>query len=81
VVVWSFMEILHTHDDEVVISGNSLDFECIRQLIATLDSEGFSDTIHLVSFGGWNGPYLDTSLTAQKWYNIWKERGRHSSWD
>jgi beta-glucosidase len=74
VVVWSFMEMLRTYDEEVVVAGNSLDFECIRQLIATLDSEGFSDTVHLVSFGGWNGPHLDTSLTAQKWYSIWKER-------
>ena len=74
VVVISFMEILHTHDDKVVISGNSLDFECVRQLIATLDSVGFSDTVHLVSFRGWDGPHLDTSLTAQKGYSIWKER-------
>eukprot|EP00980_Cylindrotheca_fusiformis_P030938 scaffold25659_cov132-Cylindrotheca_fusiformis.AAC.2 len=73
VVVWSFMEIQNRNNEEVVIIENSLDFQCIKELIATLDNDGFSDTVHLVSFGGWNGPHLDTSLTAERWYRIWKD--------
>ncbi|CAJ1936537.1 unnamed protein product [Cylindrotheca closterium] len=73
VVVWSFMEISkEISTGEIIITENSLNFDNIRQLISKLDTEGYQDTLHLVSFGGWNGPHLDTSLTAKQWYEIWK---------
>ncbi len=78
VVIWSFMEI-HTCDyavnkaAETSIQWNSLDLECIRQTIDLLDSEGYDDTIHLVSFGGWNGPHLDPKLGAVEWFDVWKK--------
>ena len=50
-----------------------LDLEGIRALIKELDDTGYSDVVHLVSFGGWNGPHLDPKLTADEWYEDgWK---------
>ena len=50
-----------------------LDLDAIRALIQELDDTGYSDVVHLVSFGGWNGPHLDPKLTAEEWYEDgWK---------
>ena len=76
VVIWSFLEIRKagTMDKESwTINWNSLDPACIRQLIHDLDNEGYSDTIHLVSFGGWNGPHIDTEICYEKWFDIWMQ--------
>jgi chitinase len=73
VIVWSFMEIQkQQEDDDIQILPNSLEFDCIREMIAALDEEGYDDTVHLVSFGGWNGPHLDPNLTEDDWYDAWK---------
>ena len=40
VVIWSFMEIQKDIEDNVIVTGNSLDFECIRKMIKSLDNEG-----------------------------------------
>jgi hypothetical protein len=50
-----------------------LDLLGIRQLIQELDQSGYAHVIHLVSFGGWNGPHLDPQLSAEEWYRCWKE--------
>ncbi|CAB9498957.1 expressed unknown protein [Seminavis robusta] len=50
-----------------------LDLNGIRQLIQELDQNGYNHVIHLVSFGGWNGPHLDAALSAEEWYDCWKE--------
>ena len=49
------------------------DRDFAKKMIAQLDSEGYNDTIHLVSFGGWNGPHLPDELSAEEMYNAWKE--------
>ena len=57
-------------DDFTTMSGESKesmsftsvshwDLKCVQDLIEKLDSEGYDDTVHLVSMGGWNGPHLD----------------------
>jgi beta-glucosidase len=74
VVVWSFMEIEKEVDGAICINENSLNFDCIRNMITSLDNEGYSETVHLVSFGGWNGPHLSNSTSSEEWYTIWKER-------
>jgi chitinase len=86
VIIWSFMEIhCLVVDDEVEadddgpppiggrIEWNSLDLDCIRETIDQLDKEGYNDTVHLVSFGGWNGPHLDSKLDPKEWFDLWKE--------
>jgi len=51
-----------------------LDLEGIRQLIQELDQDGeHSHVVHLVSFGGWNGPHLDPHLSAEEWFACFKE--------
>lgn len=98
VVIWSFMEIhsavnpnVKTNTDEeeplvLTVKWNSLDPTRIRKLIHDLDEEGYSDTIHLVSFGGWNGPHLDTRISCERWFDMWmgvaKDVGFHGiDWD
>ena len=50
-----------------------LDLERIGSLITELDQNGYSEVVHLVSFGGWNGPHLDPNLSAEEWYQGWRE--------
>ena len=89
VVIWAFMDIVSCDDDEsqdVWVETDrrrteqcharletNLDIEGIRQLITDLDEEGYDDTIHLVSSGGWNGPHLDPKLSSLEWYLAFKE--------
>lgn len=73
VVIWSFMEIQKDIEDNVIVTGNSLDFECIRKMIKSLDNEGYQEVVHLVSFGGWNGPHLEPKLSVVEWYETWKD--------
>lgn len=68
VVIWSFMDL-----KPASMIADDLDFACIRHLIADLDQDGFDDTVHLVSFGGWNGPHFNKFFeTAHGWYSAWK---------
>lgn len=54
------------------------DVDAAKKMIATLDNEGYNDTIHLISFGGWNGPHLPEELTAEDMYEAWREEfGNH----
>ena len=55
---------------EAIRSGN---LDMIKELIAELDENGYSHVVHLVSFGGWNGPHLDPSLSATDWYAGWTD--------
>lgn len=87
VVIWAFCEMqvtVTTEEDEESTDNNHnnrkvarcisrFDRECAKAMVAELDSEGFQDTIHLVSFGGWNGPHLPDELTADEMYRAWKE--------
>ena len=74
VIVWSFLEIhSQTRTFEVRVEFNSLDLDGIRRLKEDLIQEGYEDTLHLVSFGGWNGPHLDTNLDADSWFDAWKQ--------
>ena len=71
VVAWSFLDLRKLPDGSIV-AETALDLDCIQQMISQLDFEGFNSTVHLISFGGWNGPHLDPDLTADDWYNSWK---------
>jgi beta-glucosidase len=78
VVIWSFVEMM-VEADESAASGvkakctHSFDVFCAKEIISQLDLEGYDDTVHLVSFGGWNGPHLPDELTAEDMYAAWKE--------
>ncbi|CAJ1942350.1 unnamed protein product [Cylindrotheca closterium] len=68
VLIWSFMGI----DSRTGATGN-LNLECIRKLISDMDEEGYDDTVHLVSFGGWDGQHLDETIDAKVWFHIWRQ--------
>jgi len=80
VVIWSFIDIVATPtspNNTTVSSHNgnirtNLDLQTIASFINQLDIDGYSNIIHLTSFGGWNGPHLDTTLSAHEWYTIWQ---------
>lgn len=87
VVIWSFMNIVSV--DALSTSAEmaqqrtlqspaprivtNLDLSAIRVLIDELDETGYDDVVHLVSFGGWNGPHLDPKLSATEWYSAWRK--------
>jgi chitinase len=79
VVIWSFVEMTVAADDEATsgVKGakciSTFDLFCAKEMISQLDREGYDDTVHLVSFGGWNGPHLPNELSAENMYNAWKE--------
>ena len=80
VVIWSFIDIVATPttpNNTTLSSHNghirtNLDLQTIATFINQLDNDGYSNIIHLTTFGGWNGPHLDTTLSAQQWYTIWQ---------
>ena len=79
VLIWSFLE-LQYDDDDMKLETNSLDLDEIRAIQEQLDAEGLGDTLHLSSFGGWNGPHLDITSRIidhggpEVWYRFWKEK-------
>ena len=92
VIIWAFMELVKTGiecDDgttaaettphKATLKG-SFNLDCIRTFIQEMDSEGYDDTVHLIAFGGWNGPHVQPTSNssnngfpnAQEWYDAWK---------
>ena len=85
VIVWAFLELKRstTGQEPSLVPVTSLDFNKVQNLIHRLDNQGYDDTVHLISFGGWNGPHLETStgkeqgsnnieLAVEEWYKAWK---------
>lgn len=87
VVVWAFYNLTpgatrlveEPHEEHatdktnIEVEATNLNLACIRKTIADLDAQGFDDTVHLASMGGWNGPHLDSFFaTPEQWYDAWK---------
>jgi len=82
IVIWSFIDIATTPTtpNNTDTSTNNtlgrvrtnLDLQSIASFIHQLDIDGYSNIIHLTSFGGWNGPHLDTTLSPDEWFSIWQ---------
>jgi chitinase len=80
VVVWAFLELRKAQDDDGdLIPVTSLDLEQVQNMIRRLDDQGYGDTVHLISFGGWNGPHLETTngITPEEWYRVWEQHVGH----
>jgi hypothetical protein len=84
VVIWAFCELVSTTVDHVTtttLSNNNVtcvcrfDRDCAKEMIDKLDAEGYHHVVHLVSFGGWNGPHLPTGQEwmAEDMYYAWRE--------
>ena len=71
VVIWSFVEM--KIDNEKAKCVSTFNVSCAKEMIAKLDREGYTETVHLVSFGGWNGPHLPDALSAKDMYEAWKD--------
>jgi len=56
VLIWAFAEFEKSTSGIKCVP--KFDLWCAQQMIEELDAEGFADTVHLVSFGGWNGPHF-----------------------
>ena len=59
-------------NNQPVICYSTFDLDLARQTIVKLDEEGLDDVIHLVSFGGWNGPHLPPIFSSNELYESWK---------
>lgn len=70
VLIWSFMEIVESRG----VTGGNMDIDCIQKLIIDMDAEGYDDTVHLVSFGGWDGAHFEHTkyTSAEEWFGTWK---------
>ena len=73
VVIWSFVEMTVDENSQELKCKSTFDVDCAKATIAQLDSEGYSDTVHMVSFGGWNGPHLPDGFRAEELYKAWKD--------
>lgn len=82
VVVWSFIHVPQLTDTpSSSVRGlqqvqpaieTTLDMECIRREIQVVNS--FDDqVVHLVAFGGWNGPHLDVIYQSEQIYETWRK--------
>lgn len=54
------------------IVRTNLEIPRVQGLIKELDESGQPDVLHLVSVGGWNGPHLDSGLTAIEWFETFQ---------
>ena len=71
VIIWSFPRFVpSTETNRVVVQGgpDRSNFELYKQELIAL---GYSDVIHLASFGGWNGPHLPPGYDAQELFDAW----------
>ena len=78
VVIWAFVEMTIVESDDNLTTKEAkcisrFDRECAKKTIEQLDAEGYNDTVHLVSYGGWNGPHLPDCFTAEEIYAAWKD--------
>jgi chitinase len=80
VLIWSFLhfEIEQGIDMEetgrLVLRGGQSDnmsnFWIFKQ---NLKDMGYSDVVHLVAFGGWNGQHLPSGTPGEELYDAWKQ--------
>ena len=75
VVIWSFWNVASPPQGTVssIRIESQLNLTCVELLIHKLDNNGYDDTIHLASIGGWNGGHLPEEFDAISIYNSWKE--------
>jgi hypothetical protein len=83
VVIWAFYHLSPTtaaaiDDEENQLEDlqKALDLKCIQDMMDDLDQQGYTDTVHLVSMGGWNGPHLDPYYqSAAEWFDAFVNSG------
>jgi chitinase len=66
-----------------IICVPTFDVEIAKQTVSALDQEGLS-VIHLVSFGGWNGPHLppeDPKVLYESWKSTFGDVFDGFDWD
>jgi hypothetical protein len=68
-----FAEVSNFSASRFAIS-TSLNLTAIRDLLDELYLEGYTDVLHFASVGGWNGAHLDTDISADEWYAVFKDR-------
>lgn len=71
VVIWAFCHLKASntsagHAPKVLLE-TSLDLEAVQSTMKELDADGYDHVVHLVSFGGWNGPHIDENLSIDQW--------------
>ncbi|KAJ3004464.1 UNVERIFIED_CONTAM: hypothetical protein HDU68_005098 [Siphonaria sp. JEL0065] len=50
------------------------DLVCVRSIISKMNSEGFTNVVHLISIGGWNAAHIDTAAASPlEYYAAWNK--------
>ena len=79
VVIWSFIRleaaVEENGDDYKPIIKGGPSIPHVKEYKLKLEEMGYGDTLHLVAFGGWNGPHLNTDFSSERMYQAWKQYG------
>jgi len=51
---------------------SNINIENLKLYKKKLDSMGYTDVIHLVAFGGWNGPHLPSGISGKQLFEAWQ---------
>lgn len=81
VLIWSFLQFDISKDNAMVeLSGGPSDnlqnFAMYKQM---LKNSGYCHVVHLIAFGGWNGPHLPSGVSGSQLYKVWKKWNTQSS--
>lgn len=51
--------------------------DCVADVVAKISALGYTDTVHLISIGGWNSPHVDTSNSPDDIYEYFHHWNTH----
>lgn len=71
VLIWFSINLAVDDTGKPMISINGLEMECVQEKIRFIKEElGLTDTVHLISIGGWNAPHPDTTNSAETVFEV-----------
>ncbi|KAI9141770.1 hypothetical protein BKA69DRAFT_1072603 [Paraphysoderma sedebokerense] len=71
VVIWFSIDLAVDSNKQPVIA-RGLNYSCVADIINKLNHQGYHDTVHLISIGGWNSPHPDTTNPVSKVYEMFR---------
>lgn len=73
VIAWAFVDLDCSDTTTLCEIRTNLDLHAVRSTIENLEKQGYTDTIHLMSIGGWNGPHLiEQASSPDVWFESYQ---------
>jgi len=69
VVIWFSINLIKSPKGKPIIQGGP-DYDKVAHVISKIQKERLMAT-HLIAIGGWNSPHIDTTFSAQEWWDTW----------